>query len=162
MTLPPFVALLPTRSRTRLAFAALGLSLASLSCGGGGGGGGGGTVPGAPAGLSYAQPSATYEAEVPIAPNQPSSTGGAIDTYTVLPSLPAGIALDASTGVISGAARTTVARIVAGLPTRETCTRGGLPSGSTSARPVSVSSVVIGVPTLCGETSVTAGGRGST
>ena len=61
-------------------------------------------MPGAPAGLQYAQPSATYEAEVPIAPNTPSSTGGAIDTYAVLPALPAGIALDATTGVISGTA----------------------------------------------------------
>src|SRR5439155_16781314 len=83
-----------------LAGLALALAAGLSACGGGGGGGGGGTAPGAPAGLSYAQPSATYEAEVPIAPNQPSSTGGAIDTYTVLPSLPAGIALDASTGVI--------------------------------------------------------------
>jgi Putative Ig domain/Kelch motif len=55
---------------------------------------------GAPASLSYAN--ATYVVGIAISPNVPTSTGGAILGYSVAPPLPAGLALDATTGVISG------------------------------------------------------------
>jgi len=57
---------------------------------------------GPPSGLSYARNPATYTVGVPIAPNQPTSTGGAIASYAVNPALPPGLSLGASTGVVSG------------------------------------------------------------
>ncbi len=56
----------------------------------------------APAGLTYATNPATYTTGAPIAENPPSSTGGAVVGYAVSPALPAGLALDGSTGVLSG------------------------------------------------------------
>ena len=79
------------------------LALLFTSCGGGGGGGGGPPLD-PPTGLVYALPSATYEAEVAVAPNTPSHGGGAVALYSVLPSLPAGLVIDPGTGVITGAA----------------------------------------------------------
>lgn len=55
-----------------------------------------------PAGLTYAQNPATYTAGVAITPNVPSSTGGAIISYGVIPDLPAGLSLHPTTGVLSG------------------------------------------------------------
>lgn len=55
-----------------------------------------------PANLSYAFPSATYTVGTAIAPNAPTHGGGAVALYSVTPALPAGLALDAGTGVISG------------------------------------------------------------
>jgi len=54
-----------------------------------------------PAGLAYDSP-VTYQTAVAIAANVPSSTGGAITSYSVDPALPAGLQLDPVTGVISG------------------------------------------------------------
>lgn len=59
--------------------------------------------PEAPSGLSYTMPSAIYEAGLAIVPNRPSVGGGPVDRYTVAPPLPAGLALDPDSGVISGA-----------------------------------------------------------
>lgn len=56
----------------------------------------------APAGLSYGMSSAVYEVDKPIVPNRPSASGGAIERYTIDPALPAGLVLDAATGIISG------------------------------------------------------------
>jgi DNA-binding beta-propeller fold protein YncE len=64
----------------------------------------------APAGLVYSTGNATYTAGVPIPPNVPSSTGGAIPSYSVYPSLPQGLQIsgvetplgDLPTGIISG------------------------------------------------------------
>jgi hypothetical protein len=57
---------------------------------------------GLPAGLAYATNPATYTRGVVIASNVPSSTGGAIVSWSVSPSLPAGLSLDAATGIVSG------------------------------------------------------------
>ena len=55
-----------------------------------------------PAALEYGVPSATYEAEEPISPNFPKSFMPRFTSYSVEPSLPLGITIDAATGVISG------------------------------------------------------------
>lgn len=54
-----------------------------------------------PKGLSYQTP-VDYPVGFAISPNAPTSTGGTITSYTVSPSLPAGLKIDSSTGVISG------------------------------------------------------------
>ncbi|MDM0029275.1 kelch repeat-containing protein [Variovorax saccharolyticus] len=56
----------------------------------------------APASLSYLEPKAVYTARRPIMPNLPHSTGGPISAFAVAPALPAGLSIDAITGVISG------------------------------------------------------------
>jgi alpha-tubulin suppressor-like RCC1 family protein len=56
----------------------------------------------APSNLAYATNPAVYPRGVAIAPNTPSSSGGAVVTYAVSPALPAGLAMSTSTGVISG------------------------------------------------------------
>jgi hypothetical protein len=64
----------------------------------------------APAGLLYAVPKAVYTKGVAIAANGPTSTGGAVTGYSVSPALPAGLTLDATTGVITGTPAAVVAR----------------------------------------------------
>jgi hypothetical protein len=56
----------------------------------------------APSALAYATNPATYTKGAAIPPNAPQSTGGAVASYAVSPSLPAGLSLDSSTGVLSG------------------------------------------------------------
>jgi hypothetical protein len=56
----------------------------------------------APSSLSYATNPAIYVVGTAIAANSPTHAGGAIDAYVVSPALPAGLSLDAKTGVISG------------------------------------------------------------
>jgi uncharacterized repeat protein (TIGR01451 family) len=76
---------------------ALVLVVAVSGCGGGSGGG---TAP--PSNLTYSTNPATYTKGVPIAANTPSSSGGAVASYSVSPALPAGLAVNTSTGVITG------------------------------------------------------------
>lgn len=80
-----------------------------------------------PGGLSYSDPAPTYRIGTAITPNTPSSTGGAIDTYSVSPALSSGLALNTGTGVISG----TPDVGTEGGPTTYTLT-GTNPSGQTS------------------------------
>ena len=56
----------------------------------------------APSGLAYATNPASYTVGTAIADNLPTHGGGAVAAYTISPSLPAGLALDAGTGVLSG------------------------------------------------------------
>jgi hypothetical protein len=56
----------------------------------------------APAGLAYTTGTAVYTVGTPIPPNSPTSTGGAVTSYSVNPALPGGLTLSTSTGVISG------------------------------------------------------------
>jgi hypothetical protein len=104
----------------RVVAAVLPLMLVLSGCGGGGGGGGGGflpvstasspatspagpaTVNASPKGLHYARDSVTYPVGAAIAPNNPAHSDGAIDHYDIKPALPAGLAIDAKSGVISG------------------------------------------------------------
>ncbi|MFQ5654724.1 MAG: Ig domain-containing protein [Planctomycetota bacterium] len=65
--------------------------------------------PQAPGNLTYSDPAPNYTVGVPIPPNLPSSTGGAVDGYTVAPPLPDGLLLDGATGIISGTPSTVTA-----------------------------------------------------
>jgi alpha-tubulin suppressor-like RCC1 family protein len=55
-----------------------------------------------PSGLAYVSNPAIYTQGVAIATNTMSSSGGAVLAYTVAPALPAGLALNAATGDITG------------------------------------------------------------
>ena len=55
-----------------------------------------------PANLSYTTPNVYTVGGGSIAPLNPSSTGGPITQYTIGPSLPAGLTIDPTTGIISG------------------------------------------------------------
>jgi len=60
------------------------------------------TATSAPANLTYSANPATYTKGTAITNNSPSSTGGAVASYSVTPALPAGLALNTSSGIISG------------------------------------------------------------
>src|SRR5271157_3849558 len=62
-----------------------------------------------PSGLSYTNGTAVYAIRVPIPPNSPTSSGGAVTSYSVSPALPAGLSLSTSTGIISGTPATATA-----------------------------------------------------
>src|SRR5512133_453730 len=64
----------------------------------------------APGDLTYSTNPAVYTKGVAIANNTPSSTGGAVASYSVSPALPAGLTLDTSSGVISGTPTAVAAR----------------------------------------------------
>ena len=67
-------------------------------------GGGGAPVPVVqpPSGLSYTTMTADYIQGTAITPNSPTSSGGAATAYSITPTLPTGLNLSTSTGVISG------------------------------------------------------------
>jgi hypothetical protein len=56
----------------------------------------------APSALSYSSNPATYAKDTAITDNMPTSSGGAVVSYSVSPALPAGLTLNTSTGIISG------------------------------------------------------------
>ena len=60
------------------------------------------TVMAPPANLTYLPNPASYPAGTAITANTPSSTGGAVASYSVAPALPAGLSLSPTTGVITG------------------------------------------------------------
>ena len=66
------------------------------------------TVLAPPTGLSYSTPTANYPRGIAITANNPTVTG-TVATYAVNPALPAGLSLNATTGVISGTPTSTVA-----------------------------------------------------
>ena len=55
-----------------------------------------------PSALSYTTATAVYIKGTAITPNSPTSSGGAVTSYSVSPALPAGLSLSTSTGIISG------------------------------------------------------------
>jgi hypothetical protein len=71
------------------------------ACGGGGGGGGGGSPPppAAPSSLSYSSPQAL---RTDAAANLAPTVSGTVSSYSVTPALPSGLALNGTTGVITG------------------------------------------------------------
>jgi len=76
------------------------LSLALSACGGSGGSSSPPPPTPAPSGLSYPTPP-TFTVGTPIAPLSPMVTG-TVQTYAVTPALPAGLALNATSGAITG------------------------------------------------------------
>jgi len=74
------------------------------ACGGNNGNGRGEAPPAvvAPTALVYATNPAVYTLGQPIAANTPSHGGGAVDAYAVTPALPAGLALNATSGILTG------------------------------------------------------------
>jgi hypothetical protein len=56
-----------------------------------------------PLNLSYSNNPASYTAGVPITPNVPSLSGGAVVSWAVSPALPLGLSFSSLTGVVSGA-----------------------------------------------------------
>ena len=63
----------------------------------------------APSALGYSSNPAIYTTGSAITSNTPTSTGGAVVSYSVSPTLPAGLTLNTSTGVISGTPTTLTA-----------------------------------------------------
>lgn len=84
----------------------VGLLISLSACGGGGGDT---TAVQAPSSLTYTTNAATYTVGMAINANSPSSSGGTVTSYSVSPALPAGLTIDASTGVISGTPTTITA-----------------------------------------------------
>ena len=70
-----------------------------MACGGSSSGTG---KPVAPSNLAYSQNPATFTKGVTISSDSPSTTGGAVTSYSISPALPAGLRLDTVSGVISG------------------------------------------------------------
>ncbi len=106
-----------TTARTRLLGLALAAALAPGLPGCGGGGGGASSPPppsNAPHSLAYPVPAAVYATSTAIAPNVPTHGGGAVDTWSISPALPAGLTFDAATGTIAG---TPTAPVPAGFHT---------------------------------------------
>lgn len=60
-----------------------------------------GTVPNPPAGLVYAFGTLTATTQIAISPDTPTYSGG-LSTFSVTPALPAGLALDTASGILSG------------------------------------------------------------
>ena len=79
-----------------------GAALLLIPACGGGGGGGGTPAAAAPSGLAYQTNPLTATVGSAISPDPPSSSGGAVTSYSVQPSLPPGLSLDPGTGVVSG------------------------------------------------------------
>jgi hypothetical protein len=55
--------------------------------------------------LTYGTLNAVYTRGTAITPNTPTDSGGAANSYSVTPALPAGLSLNPTTGVISGTRR---------------------------------------------------------
>jgi hypothetical protein len=55
-----------------------------------------------PSALSYTTGTGVYTQGTAITPDNPTSTGGAVASYSVSPALPAGLSLNTSTGIIDG------------------------------------------------------------
>ena len=67
-------------------------------------------APTPPTSLTYSANPVTYPTNAAITPNRPSNTGGSIDAYSVVPTLPDGLLLDTATGIIAGTPSTAVAQ----------------------------------------------------
>ena len=78
-----------------------------------------------PSSLAYSSPSASYTVGAAISNNSPSSSGGAVITYSITPSLASqtGLGFSTSTGVISGTPTTT--KSPAGVYTVTSTNSGG-------------------------------------
>ncbi len=64
--------------------------------------GGGSIAPPAPTAISYTAAAAVYVRGVAIAPDSPTSSGGAVTSWSVTPALPAGLSFSTATGIVTG------------------------------------------------------------
>jgi DNA-binding beta-propeller fold protein YncE len=96
-----------------------------------------------PAALSYAAGTAAYTVNVPITPNFPTNSGGAVISYSVLPALPVGLSFNTSTGVISG---TPTALATAAKYTVTATNSGGSTMGSLTIAVIAVPSTAVAAP----------------
>ena len=119
-----------------------------------------------PTGLVYSSNPAVYTSGTAIEPNVPTPSGGVPTSYAVSPQLPAGLALDAATGIISGtpsvASATTTYRVTASNSGGSFTASLGIavnavPPPVITAQPASQSVV----PPATGTFAVTASGSGT-
>jgi hypothetical protein len=96
----------------------------------------------APLMLSYAGSPYVFLRNVALAPRSPSVSGGAVVSYSVSPSLPAGLALNTATGVLSGTPSVVAA---AGFYTVTATNTGGSTTFAVSVA-ISDASPIIAVP----------------
>ena len=85
----------------------------------------------APSALSYSSNPATYTKDTAITANTPTSSGGAVTSYSVSPALPAGLTLNTSSGIISGTPTTLTA--AANYTVTATNTGGSTPASMSIA-----------------------------
>ncbi|MCX6546700.1 MAG: DNA/RNA non-specific endonuclease [Acidobacteria bacterium] len=123
----------------------------------------------APASLTYPNPALSLRRGTAVTAQVPTTTGGAPATYTVAPALPAGLALNATTGVLTGtptavAASTTFTLVATNASGSATCQ---LTIAVVDVAPLSLSypsatlTLYRGVP-LAAQTPTSAGGPIST
>jgi hypothetical protein len=92
----------------------------------------------APTSLTYSDPVPVYIVGLPIVDNEPDSSGGEIARFSVSPALPAGLSIDAQTGVISGTPTT------AAVPATYTVTGSNSAASVTAQLTIDVNTAVIG------------------
>jgi len=92
-----------------------------------------------PTGLSYTDLTPEYIIGLPIVSNDPLYSGGEITEFSVSPTLPAGLSMDAQTGVISG------------LPTTEQARTTFIVTGSNSAGSVTAQVAIAVATAAAGE-----------
>ncbi len=90
------------RSVQWLILSLIGLFLLVCGCGCGISNGASRSPVQAPSALTYTAAAAVYTLGTPIAADRPTSSGGAVASYSVSPTLPEGLTLDEDTGIISG------------------------------------------------------------
>ena len=106
-------------------------------------------APTAPSSLVYANPNVTYVTGAAITPNTPTVSGSTPMTFTVSPALPAGLSIDATTGVISGTPSAMQG------DTTYTVTATNTVGNTTASLHITISNVVV-KPTITGYTTVNA------
>jgi hypothetical protein len=101
----------------------------------------------APSNLAYSTNPAVYTVGTAIPANVPSSNGGAVTSYSVVPALPAGLTLDTTTGRITGTPTATSA-------TASYVVTAGNSAGSTTASlAITVNSAVVAPSNLAYSTN---------
>lgn len=97
-----------------------------------------------PENLTYTYASATFFQGQAIAADAPSSGGGAVVSYAVAPALPAGLALDPATGIITG---TPAAMTPLGIYTVTASNSGGSATAALSLEVVAAGPAIVSDPT---------------
>jgi len=116
-------------------------------------GGGGSASPSSSSSLSYPSDHQTFVVGTPITPITPTVTG-TLSSYSVSPSLPAGLSLDASNGIIAGtpqAVTPTATYTVTAMVSGGTTTSGAL---SITVNDIAPSQVSYGAPSFSFSTTV--------